>query len=221
MTAGIAVGGELPRQRRVGDEQRSVFLGLPREAAKAAARIRAARRTLREGIVAAGIEQHDLLRRGPSRGKDLIELDRAERGLVRALDLHVGRRDHVLAVDLHAVAGVVDERHFGVLRLALEGLERIEEVGAIEVVMLGDLEAVIAELRGDRLGIGDGIGEARKMLIFADADDERHALGIGRGRQRGREHEEEGCGKDTKHWILAFPIARSEPSASSLTEART
>ena len=92
---------------------------------------------------------------GPGGGEQRVELDRAERGLVGAFDLHVGRRHHVLAVDLHAVAGVIDERDFGVLRLALEGFERIEEIGAVEIVMLGDLKAVIPQLGGDRLGVAD------------------------------------------------------------------
>ena len=88
-----------------------------------------------------------------------------------------------MPVDLHTVAGVVDERNLGVSRLALEGFQRVEQIGAIEIVVLGDLEAVIAQLRGDGLGVGDGIGEARKMLVLADADDERHALAVGRSRQ--------------------------------------
>ena len=92
---------------------------------------------------------------GPAAANSASSSTRAERGLVGAFDLHVGRRHHVLAVDLHAVAGVVDERDFGVLRLALEGLERIEQIGAVEIVMLGDLKAVIPQLGGDRLGVAD------------------------------------------------------------------
>ena len=209
MVSGIAVGGELARQRGIGNQQRAVLLGLPRETAKTTASAKAAGRALREGIVAAGVEQHDLLRRGACGGEQRIELDGAERRLVGAFDFHVGRRHHVLAVDLHAVAGVVDERDFRVLRLALEGFERIEEIGAVEIVMLGDLKAVIPQLGGDRLGVADGIGKARKMLVLANAEDERDALGVGQCWQVSREQEQERRGKHTKHGSLAFPNARS------------
>src|SRR6188472_1258872 len=50
---------------------------------------------------------------------------------VLAFDLHIGRREHVLAVDLHAMARVINECHFGASRLALEFLQGIEKIGAI------------------------------------------------------------------------------------------
>ena len=61
MAADGAVGGELAGEGRGGDEERAVFLGDAREAAEAAARARRARRALREGVVAAGVEEDDLL----------------------------------------------------------------------------------------------------------------------------------------------------------------
>ena len=75
--------------------------------------------------------------------------------------------------------------------------------------MLEDLIAMIAEFRSDRLGVADGVGEARKMLVLADANDKCDALGVGQCRRGSREHEEERRGKDTKHGSLAFPFARS------------
>ena len=181
--AGVAVGGEAPRQRRVGDQQRAVGLAHQRQPAKATAGIDAAARALREGIVAAGIEQHDLLRRRSGRREQLLERHGAERRLVLALDLHVGRSEHVLAFDLHAVAGIVDERDFGSCRLSFEFLQRVEQVGPVEIVILRDFEAVRSKRCGDGLSVGDRVVEAGKMLVLAHADDERHALAL-RGQRR-------------------------------------
>src|SRR4029078_8711360 len=85
MAAGIAIRREFSRQSGVGDQQRTVVLGEPRESSEAASLARAARRALREWIVAAGIEQHDLLRRGPPRRKKFFELGAPSRFLVRAV----------------------------------------------------------------------------------------------------------------------------------------
>ncbi len=217
MLALLAIRRELAPERGVGDQHRTILAREPREAAKAAARIDAPRRTLRKGIVAAGIEQHDLLRRGARRGKQLIELDRAQRRLLLAFDLHVDRREHVAALDIHAVAGIIDERHLRSLRLALEGLEHVEQIGAGEIVMLGDLEAVRAEFGGDRLGVGHGVGEAREMLVFAHADDKRHALVGGPGARRGdeKDDEDEGLSNAAHHGAFTFPFRPAMPSASS------
>jgi hypothetical protein len=195
MRAGFSIGGEIARQRRVRDQQRAVGFADERQTAKAGARIRAARRALREGVVAAGVEQDDLLRRRRGGIEQLLERDGPHRRLVLALDLHVGRRQHVLAVDLHAVAGIIDERHFGAGSLTLELLQSIEQSRAVEIVIFRDLEAVHLELGGDRLGVGHGIDEARQMPIVPDADDERDALCL-RSRRHHRREEKGQCYED-------------------------
>src|SRR5205807_10406025 len=104
-----AVGGELAGQGGVGNEQRLVRRRDAAEAAETAAGDRRALRALRERVVAAGVEEHDLLRRRAERLEQLVRLDRAERLLAVAVHLHAGRRDRLRAGELHAVAGVVAE----------------------------------------------------------------------------------------------------------------
>src|SRR6185503_4423966 len=94
--AWIAVRRELARPSGIGGDHRAVSLAKQREAAKAAALTCAARRALRKRIVATGVEHHDLLRRRPGRLIQLLKVDRADRGLVFACDLHIGRRKQVL-----------------------------------------------------------------------------------------------------------------------------
>ena len=130
MRTRIAIRGELTREGGVGDEQRAAFGTHAGEAAEAAARPDGTRRALREGIVAAGVEQNDLLRRARYRIEQLLEVDGASWDLLVAIDLHVDRREHVLAEDFEPMAGVVDESHRGGLGLNAESFQRIEKFRA-------------------------------------------------------------------------------------------
>ena len=118
----------------------------------------------------------DPQRRGRRRAEQLIQVDASKRRLVLAVDLHVGRREHVLALDLHAVAGIIDERDLRPGCLALERLQHVQQVGARQIVMLGDLETVGFQRSGDRLGVRHRVVEAGEMLVLAHADDQRDAL---------------------------------------------
>jgi len=63
---------------------------------------------------------------------------------------------------------------------------KVEKIGAVEVVIFRDLEAVRLELGGDRLGVGHRIDQAREMLVIAHADDEGDALCLPRRRHERR-----------------------------------
>ena len=147
---------------------------------------RRALRTLREGIVAAGVEEDDLFGGRTEGLEQLLRLDRAERLLVVAVHLHVGRRDDVFAGELHAVAGIVDERGRRLVGGLLESLQRVEKVGPRDVVVLEHLEAMRLENAGDRLGVGHRIHELGEGGIVAVADDQGDAPRLGRG---GGKHE--------------------------------
>src|SRR6476659_388196 len=84
------------------------------------------------------------------------------------------------------MARVINECHFGASRLALEFLQGVEKIGAVDVVIFRDLEAVRLELGGDRLGVGHRIDQAREMLVIAHADDEGYALFLPRRRHERR-----------------------------------
>ena len=185
MRAGGAVGGELAGEGGVGDEQRLFGRAHPAEAAEAAAGRGRALRTLREGIVAAGIEEHDLLRRAAERLEELVGLDGAAGFLVVAIDFHVGRGDDVLAADLHAVAGIIGEGDRQLVRRLLEVLESIEKIGPVEIVIFEDLEAILLQDGGDGFGVRNRIFERRQRLVVAHPDDERDPPRFRRRRQRG------------------------------------
>ena len=114
-----AIGGELASEGRVRDEQRTILGTDAGEAAKAAAAADAPLRALRERIVAAGIEENDLLRRARHGREQLIEIERALRRLLLAVDLHVLRREHVLARHFQAMTGVIDKRHRSLVRYGM------------------------------------------------------------------------------------------------------
>ena len=72
----------------------------------------------------------------------------------------------------------------GIVGGVLELLQRVEEVGAGEVVGLEDLEAVFLQFGGDRLGVGHRVVELRQGLVVAVADDQRHPPRLGGASRR-------------------------------------
>jgi hypothetical protein len=133
---------------------------------------------------------------------------------LHAFDLHVGGRDHVLALDLHAMAGIVDQRHLCARGLALERFQRVEQIGAGQIVMLRDLEAAIAQLRGDGLGVRHGIGEAGEMLVPMPTTSATRLSCAAAGDQAASKRTKAAATTRTMT-VLAFPL-RNEPSATSL-----
>ena len=135
-----------------------------------------ARQPIDERIVAAGVEQDDAkLPRLRDLAEEQIERQRLVDQVALALELRIGRQQVVLASHLHAVAGVVDHRHIGPLRLDAELPQRTAQLAEIGVVDLVDLEVQPTKRLTDRPRVVDRIGQFGRMLIRADADHERHA----------------------------------------------
>src|SRR5262249_15481262 len=74
---------------------------------------------LRQRIVAASIQDHDLLARPSSGLEEVVEQYTTPHGAFRAVDTHIDRREHIAVGALHTVAG---EEHEGeVLTFGLLG----------------------------------------------------------------------------------------------------
>jgi hypothetical protein len=144
---------------------------------------RAAGVRAREGVVAAGVEHQDVGVRG--RGLE----HRHHLLHVEALLAHVGgrtllrvhRQQVVAPVDLHAMAGVVQQR-LGAARLQPLGQLRQGLLHALAagVVQRQHLEAQPAQQRAHRLGVAHRIDQ-RGHAVGRVADDQRHAGRAGGG----------------------------------------
>ena len=145
----------------------------------------------------------------PSASNSLSASTARLRLLVVAVDLHVGRGDDVLAADLHAVTGIVGEGDGRLVRGFLEILESIEKIGAVEVVIFEDLEAVLLQDGGDGLGVGNRIIERRQRLVVAHADDERDPPRLGRRAEGETRHQQGKPDQDPSH---RAPHASSRPA---------
>ena len=135
-----------------------------------------ARQPFNEGIVATGVQQDDAKL---PRLRDLAEKEIQRQRLVDqvalAFELRIGWQQVVLASHLDPVAGVIDHRHIGPLRLDAEFPQRTAQLAEIGIVDLVNLEVQPAQRLTDRPGVVDRVGQFGRMLIRADADHERHA----------------------------------------------
>ena len=106
-----------------------------------------------------------------------------------ALELGVDRDQVVGAVDLDAVAGVVDHGDVGIARAVGEIAQHPPHLERAEIVPRHhDVEAGLLERVGHQRRIVGGIGEPRHVLIGGIADHQRHAL-AGKGRSAGEQQQ--------------------------------
>ena len=92
-----------------------------------------------------------------------------------ALKLDIDRHQIIAAVDLHAVAGVVDHRHLRPRGIAQEIADRRLHRRAVEVDAFGHHEADVAQALCHRARIVGRIGQRPDMRIGAVADHQRNA----------------------------------------------
>ena len=146
-----------------------------------------------ERIVAAGVEddQPQLLG-GLDRHQHAIQRKRLVIDVGVALQLRIDRDQIIVAVDLHAVAGVIDHRNIGVAGAVGKVAQRTAHLVRRQIVAgIDDVETGVLQRGRDHRAIIDGIRQQRHVLIGRVADHQRHALG-GPGRltqqqQRGGE----------------------------------
>ena len=151
-----------------------------------------------ERIVAAGIEDHDVCcgARGVEGGHDFIEFDRACGDAFFIGDVGIGGDEVVAAIDLHAVAAVVEEGDAsGGLEAFLKGAEGIEHLLAVGILDEGDLKADLAEGIGELARVGNGIREFAETCVFGIGNEERFlgSVGGGEGKEKVRSEKEEGA----------------------------
>ena len=145
------------------------------------ARPRPASLTSRERIVAAGVEHDDAhpACNGVQRAHQVDQSQRIAVEIVRRRDLGIDRKQIVLALDLHAVTGIVDHGDGAGAALGDLGgkvLHDPDHVFACQVGRWRHLEAGrVQELR-HRLRVVAGIGELRRGLVVRIADHQRDAL---------------------------------------------
>jgi len=88
----------------------------------------------RKGIIAAGIQEHDLVPGRSDRLKDCLKLDRASGRAALAAISHVCRREDVSAGEVHAVASIEDDGVIGTLRFGLEVIQRCMKLRVGEIL---------------------------------------------------------------------------------------
>ena len=132
-----------------------------------------------------GVDDHDSeLLRTPRGGEGLLERRRSIEELAVFLHARVDRRQHVLAVDAHAVANDIDDRHIRARRASLEAVKQIVQQIEARVDDLIDFpKAEISKRLSDRLGVRRRGAGVVAELIGAVSDHQRHPLLGGRGRK--------------------------------------
>ncbi len=138
---------------------------------------------LGERIVAAGIEDDEsqLLRR-LDREHHALQRERLVVHVIVALELGVHRNQIIGAVDLDAVAGVIDHGDVGIGRAVGEIAQHPSRLQRAEIVPRHHhVEAGLLEGVGHQACVVRGIGEPRHVLIGGIAEHQRHTL-AGKGR---------------------------------------
>ena len=131
-----------------------------------------------EGIVAAGIQNHQPQLLGRlDHGQDALQRDRFIEGVDVAFQHGIGGNHVVDAVDLDAVAGEINHGDVGIAHLVGEIAQGAAHLGGLEIALeLDDGEADALQRGRNRLGIVGGVGEPADMLIGRIAHHQRDAL---------------------------------------------
>ena len=166
----VAIGGGRARLRRIGDQR----VGAGRldlgEAVADRARGHRALHGLGKRIVAAGVENDEPQLLGRlDRDQHAVERERLVIDVGVALELGIHRDQIVGAVDLDAVAGIIDHGDIGIAGAVGEVAQRAPRLGRREILAgIDDIETGILQRRGDPRRVIDGIGERRDVLVGAN-----------------------------------------------------
>ena len=193
----------------IGDQRiRARWLDLGKAAADRARRQRVLH-VAREWIVAAGVEDHQAKLLGRlDRDQDAVQRKRLVVDVGVALELGVHRNQVVGAVDLHAMAGIIDHRDVGIARAVFEIAQHAPRVERRQIVAGDDdVEAGALERRRHHGSIIDRIRQRRHVLIGRIAEDQRHAL-VG---QSGFGHQEQRRGQDQSMQDKSAQFEQSGP----------
>ena len=157
-------------------------------------------------------------------GEDLAELDGVEGEVPGPLELGVDGNEIVPAADLHAVAGIEEQREVGArFELAAERANPVLHPAPVEIAAFDHVEAERPQDPRDVGGVVRRIGERIGMEVLAVADDEGDAAaehgGLGR-RGRGLRLDGRTFGIDSGDLRLvgaaaSFCSTRAMPSAAS------
>jgi hypothetical protein len=108
-------------------------------------------------------------------GHDGVHVDHRVGHLGPGLKLDVDRHQIVAAIDLHAMAGVIDEGYLRAYRLQQEIADRLLHCVAVEIEAFRDGKSDITQASRDRMRIVRRIGQRLDVRIGAVADHQRHA----------------------------------------------
>ncbi len=132
-------------------------------------------------IVAAGVEDDDVEPRAGAVHllQHKVGIDHLKVDVLHARGIGIDRQQPVLSLHLHAVPGVIEQRHVGTLDLPAEVLHELLEMGLVEVGLGAAADHRKAETSQrvcDQLCVIAGIGEPLDMPISGVADHQRDAV---------------------------------------------
>ena len=186
-----------PRRGRIGDEQARI--GIDARQALRAVRV--------DRIVAAGIEDDDV-EIAAAGGHGINHRERRHRAaldVLQAAKLGADRQEVILAVDLRAVAGEIEQADAApLLQLGAEGADGLHHLGLVGVGLLDHLEACALKRRGHGVCVVDRVLERREGIVGI-ADDQRGArlrrLGPGKEGDAEQNDDAKQDFERTHHWL--------------------
>ncbi len=140
---------------------------------------------LRQRIVAARVENHDLDAAGKLHGRlDIVETHEFVAKADLVLQFRVHRHHVILALELHAVASVVEKQGVGSFAVPRELRHHLIHLALVDIDFQRHVEPDRLQRLGDVRGVVRRIGKGGSVLVGAVADDERNALvGVARRRE--------------------------------------
>ena len=126
-------------------------------------------------IVAAGVEHHDLdARRELQRRLDVVDRRHFVAHAQFVLKLGVDGHQIILAFELHAVAGVIEQRRIRRLGLARELRDGLIHLPLLDVEFQSDIESDRPQRLRDVGGVVARVGQGGRVRVVCIADDERY-----------------------------------------------
>ena len=122
-----------------------------------------------------------------------------------AFQLGVDGNEIILAADLHAVAGIEEQREVGAIELAAELAHLVLHAALVEIAALDHVETELAQHLSDVGGIVCGIGQPVGMPVIAVADHQGDARTRGEGQWRDR------CGRRSRSRRNSFAADGAGP----------
>ena len=161
----------------------------------------AACKRLGQGVVAAGIEKHQIGRPvAVHLPQDRRQLDGAEIEVRLIVELGIDRREIIGAIDLQTMTGVIEKRHISTFQRTRKITHQTDHLVNIGVETFQHLKSKTLKRRRHGVRIVLGIGQTGRVLIGRVADDEGDpALGLRRRDTGYRNAREEHQGEYNPH----------------------